>query len=92
MVKKRSVYTSEEEAMKNGARAFFYVDESMLKRYSGWYKGRADNPGRLALDVDDENSDIHGFLIGDKLAKEILKENISSNISKKIKSKKNIKS
>ena len=85
---KRGQFTiKKEEAMKNGARAFFYVDESMLKRYSGWYKGRADNPGRLALDVDDENSDIHGFLIGDKLAKEILKENISSTVSKKIKSK-----
>ena len=85
---KRGQFTLKKNiALKNGALAFLYVDESMLTRYARRYENTTNDPGRLALDVDDKKSDVHGFLIGNKLAKEILKEEIDSAVSKKIKTK-----
>jgi len=85
---KRGQFTLKKNiALKNGALAFLYVDESMLTRYARRYENTTNDTGRLALDVDDKKSDVHGFLIGNKLAKEILKEEIDSAVSKKIKTK-----
>ena len=82
---KRGQFTLKKNiALKNGALA---VGNTMTVTLACDHKNTTNDPGRLALDVDDKKSDVHGFLIGNKLAKEILKGEINSTISRKIKTK-----
>lgn len=87
---KRGQFTlKKEQAIKNGAIAFLYVDDSMLKRYSSWYKNSAEEENSiLSLDVSsEENKDIHGILVGESILNKFIIDKQNLNISQKVKSK-----
>jgi len=75
--KRRDFRLKKQEAINQGAVAFFYIDKSNLKMYGDWYKRGKEEDQRLELDVQSDkiNKDIPALLIGDVIANEILIKN-----------------
>ena len=77
---RQAISSKRDAAKEKGAKSLFFMDDALFKRYSAFFKRRADNgrSGRLSLPrKEDADADIYFFLISEKMGKALV-----SNINK----------
>ena len=73
-------------AMKNGAKAFFFVDESLFSRFAPFMKRSAENGGSNRLSLKEKGNNMYMFLIGNTLGKALVPDIASADKAQLIKS------
>ncbi len=78
---RQAISSKRNTARDKGAKALFFADKNLFKRYSDWYKKRDENGGsnRLSLPAKkDADPAMYFFLISEKMGKSFLKNMSSS--------------
>ena len=73
---RQAISSKRDAAKENGAKAIFFADNQLFKRYSTWYKNREKNGGssRLSLPAKEgADAEIYFFLISEDMGKAIVK-------------------
>ena len=69
---RQALSTKREAAKKRGAKAVFFMDNTLFARYSGFYKKSAKNGGSNSLSLISDEKEIYFFLINEKLGKTLV--------------------
>ena len=72
---RQAISPKRDAAKKNGAKALFFMDNSLFDRYSKIFKGREENGGSTRLSLPrqkDADAEIYFFLISEKMGKALV--------------------
>ena len=69
---RQALSTKREVAKKRGAKAIFFMDDTLFLRYSAFFKRSADNGGSNKLSLINKEEEIYFFLINETLGKALV--------------------
>jgi len=69
---RQSISAKRNAAKENGAKALFFMDDALFKRYSKFYKERDEKGGSRSLSLPKQGEEIYHFLISEKLGKALV--------------------